>query len=88
MFFFPLFDNNPTKDRPIVSWIIIFLCIIVYMWQITLSDFEQNNFFKIWNNTFNIVWNLIIAFRNLFYISNIDNFYIDVSSWKHYAFII
>ena len=45
MFFFPLFDNNPTKDRPIISWIIIFLCIIVYMWQITLSDFEQKLIF-------------------------------------------
>ena len=36
MFFLPLFDDNPTKSRPIVSWVIIGLCVLIYMWQTSL----------------------------------------------------
>ena len=37
MFFLPLFDDNPTKKRPVVSWIIIASCILVYLYQSGLS---------------------------------------------------
>ena len=37
MFFLPLFDNNPTNRRPLISWIIIATCIVVYLWQTGLG---------------------------------------------------
>ena len=37
MFFLPLFDDNPTKSRPYVSWVLIALCICVYLFQAGLS---------------------------------------------------
>ena len=30
MFFFPIADENPTKNKPFISWIIIFLCVISF----------------------------------------------------------
>jgi len=38
MFFFPLFDNNPTMRRPFISWLILIACISVFMWQQSLSS--------------------------------------------------
>ena len=43
MFFLPLFDNNPTNRRPLISWMIIAACILVYLWQTGLgprSEFQ------------------------------------------------
>ena len=37
MFFLPLFDDNPTKKRPLVSWIIIACCVGVYLFQSGLA---------------------------------------------------
>ena len=37
MFFLPLFDDNPTKQRPLISWLIIALCVFVYLYQSGLS---------------------------------------------------
>lgn len=37
MFFFPLRDDNPTSTRPIISWILIALCVLVFMWQLSLG---------------------------------------------------
>ncbi len=36
MFFLPLFDDNPTRQTPIFSWLIIGLCVIAFMWQQSL----------------------------------------------------
>ena len=33
MFFLPLFDDNPARKRPLVSWSIIALCVLVYLYQ-------------------------------------------------------
>ena len=36
MFFFPLYDDNPTLRRPVVTMAIIVLCVLVYLWQLSL----------------------------------------------------
>jgi len=38
MFFLPLSDDNPTNNKPIISWLIIGLCIFVFGWQVSLGD--------------------------------------------------
>lgn len=43
MFFFPLRDDNPTALRPIISWIIIALCVLVYIWQTSLTGMAYRN---------------------------------------------
>ena len=37
MFFLPLFDDNPTKSRPLVSWLVIVICTLVYLYQSGLN---------------------------------------------------
>ena len=41
MFFFPLSDQNPTKNKPIVCWFIIATCVILFFWQQSLSNEDQ-----------------------------------------------
>jgi membrane associated rhomboid family serine protease len=38
MFFLPLFDNNPTNRTPIITRAIIIACILVFLYQIGLTD--------------------------------------------------
>ena len=38
MFFLPLFDENSTSSRPIVVWILMAACIVVFFWQQSLHD--------------------------------------------------
>ena len=40
MFLFPLSDNNPIKSKPIISWIILFICIFIFIYQYSL-DFHS-----------------------------------------------
>ena len=35
--FFPLFDDNPTQRSPYVSWTIIAMCALVFLWQMSLD---------------------------------------------------
>ena len=39
MCFLPLFDHNPTLTRPLITWMIIALCICGFIWQESL-DFD------------------------------------------------
>jgi len=41
MFFLPLFDDNPTSRPPLVSWIILALCILIFLIQATQPDRGQ-----------------------------------------------
>jgi len=34
MFFFPFADENPTKNKPIISWLIIVTCSLIFINQI------------------------------------------------------
>ena len=43
MFFLPLFDNNPTLMRPVITWLIIMLCFVAFVWQITLDQTVAHN---------------------------------------------
>ena len=40
----PLKDDNPTKNRPIVSYSIIFFCVIIFFAQLGLNDQELREF--------------------------------------------
>ncbi|MGQ9368560.1 rhomboid family intramembrane serine protease [Azospirillum sp. ST 5-10] len=37
MFFFPLYDDNPTRRFPAVTLAIVALCVLVFAWQFTLG---------------------------------------------------
>ncbi|WP_029008314.1 rhomboid family intramembrane serine protease [Azospirillum halopraeferens] len=37
MFFFPLYDDNPTRRRPVVTMAIVALCLLVFAWQFSLA---------------------------------------------------
>ena len=41
MFFFPFKDDNPTKSTPIMSFIIIGICCLVYLFQSSLSQNQE-----------------------------------------------
>ncbi len=41
MFFFPLYDDNPTSGRPWVTWSILGLCVLVYLWQFGQPPIED-----------------------------------------------
>lgn len=41
MFFLPLFDDNPTSRPPLVSWMILALCILIFLIQATQPDRSQ-----------------------------------------------
>ena len=43
MFFLPLFDNNPTLTRPLITWLIIALCICGFIWQESLNFNAAHN---------------------------------------------
>ncbi len=38
MLFFPLFDENSTSRRPLIVWMVMATCIIVFFWQQSLDD--------------------------------------------------
>ena len=38
MFFLPLFDENSTIGRPVVVWMLMTACIMVFFWQQSLDD--------------------------------------------------
>lgn len=40
MFFLPLFDDNPTRRSPVVTWLLIALCAAVFFWQLSLGPRE------------------------------------------------
>ena len=47
MFFFPFADENPTKQKPIISWTIILLCSLTFL-NYTFEDcFFQDQVFLV-----------------------------------------
>ena len=45
MFFLPLFDNNPTGRTPVISWLILAICLIVFLWQSSLPASAEYELF-------------------------------------------
>ena len=45
MFFFPFADENPTTKKPIVSWIIIFICSIIFLNYIFEHEYIKEKIF-------------------------------------------
>ena len=43
MFFLPLFDDNKTNSTPLISWIIIGLCVLIFLWQSGLSPLTERS---------------------------------------------
>ena len=41
MFFLPISDDNPTRQRPWISYVILGLCVGVFYWQISLGVAQQ-----------------------------------------------
>jgi membrane associated rhomboid family serine protease len=41
MFTIPLYDDNPTTITPFVTWILIGLCCLVFLWQASLPPREE-----------------------------------------------
>lgn len=41
MLFLPIADDNPTHRTPFVTWMMMGLCIAVFLWQQSLSEEEQ-----------------------------------------------
>ncbi|WP_337995681.1 rhomboid family intramembrane serine protease [Oleispirillum naphthae] len=41
MFFLPLFDDNPTRRPAYVTWLLIGLCVGVFLWQSGLTDAQS-----------------------------------------------
>ena len=44
MFFLPLFDENPSKNVPLVTWFFIVLCFIIFFYQSNLTDYLELKF--------------------------------------------
>ena len=40
MFFLPLFDRLASSRTPFISWSILFICIIVFFWQLSLDSYH------------------------------------------------
>ena len=51
MFFFPFKDDNPTKNIPFISYFIIFLCCLIYLFQFSLSSEDGYSIIKVFGAT-------------------------------------
>ena len=38
MFFFPFSDDNPTKNKPLITYCLIGICCFIFLWQYTLPQ--------------------------------------------------
>ena len=36
MFLFPFSDDNPTKNKPLITYCLIGICCFIFLWQFTL----------------------------------------------------
>lgn len=44
----PIRDLNPTRSTPWVTWTVILLCGLVYLWQLTLPAYAEEAFVRSW----------------------------------------
>jgi membrane associated rhomboid family serine protease len=43
----PLHDDNPTRITPLVNWAIIVLCVLAFLWQLSLGRYGQNALYSL-----------------------------------------
>ena len=43
MFFFPISDENPVKQKPFCSWLILILCVLIFLYQQNLNYHEEQS---------------------------------------------
>mgnify|MGYP001193836946 CR=1 FL=1 len=39
--FWPIKDDNPTSHTPIVTWVLMLICVLVFIWQSQLTQTES-----------------------------------------------
>ena len=61
MFFLPLFDNNPAGRTPVISWLILAICVTVFLWQTSLSSAVEYKLFL----GFGVVPSLLFGHQDL-----------------------
>ena len=61
MFFFPISDENPTIKKPLISWVIIAICIIIFFRYIFEEDYIKEQIFI----SFGMIPALLFGFTDL-----------------------
>ena len=41
MFFFPFRDDNPTRSKPYISYILFGICVMMFFWQASLGAAQR-----------------------------------------------
>ena len=85
MFFLPLFDENPSKNKPAITWIIIISCIAIFVYQLSLPQSLEYKF--IYNYSFIPIY--LANFNSENYIAPLNPFFTLITScflhagWMH-----
>ena len=61
MFFFPFADENPTKNKPLISWSIILVCTIIFLNYVFKQDYTKEMIFL----SFGMIPALIFGYSEL-----------------------
>ena len=61
MFFFPFADENPTKNKPLISWSIILVCSIIFLNYVFEQDYTKEMIFL----SFGMIPALIFGYSEL-----------------------
>lgn len=57
---FPIHDDNPTRITPYVSYILLIACVLVFIWQISLGDAQQQAVYA-----FGVIPSVLFATKSL-----------------------
>ena len=83
----PLKDDNPTSKRPIVSYLIIGFCVVIFFAQLGLSPSELRDFTYSYGLIPSVLMGIDQLPNDLFKISpSWYYFYINVHAWRMDAF--
>ena len=63
MFFFPISDQNPTRNKPVVCWFVILICFILFFWQQSLSNDDLRKLIL----SFGMIPSVLFGFKELSY---------------------
>ena len=65
MFFFPISDINPTQKKPFISWLILFLCVLIFIFQKNMNFHEEEAFIMSYGMIPSVVFNIVELPENL-----------------------